>query len=123
MAFDLKAGCFRNRIKERVKLVTFKEYRLATILADQQMLVAATRPDKSLAAPGLVNTLNQSKLLKFFKGTIDTHQTQPRTVYAGRIIHFNRGQRTKGAFHRLNNCFARQSEPATVSLQNIEPIS
>jgi hypothetical protein len=87
------------------------------------MLVAIPGPDEGLATLGLVNTLNQPKLLKFLERAVYTHQAQPRTVDTGRIIHFNRSQRTHRPFHRLDNRFARQGKPATVFLENIKPIS
>ena len=92
MALNLKTSHIGNRIKEWIKLVTFEQNRPAALGADDQVLVTVPCPDESLAAFGLVDTLNQTQLLEFFEGAINADQPQPGANLARRVKHFNRGE-------------------------------
>ena len=88
MIFDLESAVLADFGDQIVHFfaVTAEILYPPTALADQQMLVTGGRGDESLAARGLVNTLDQTQFFQLLNRAIDRHQTQFRIALAGQLV-------------------------------------
>ena len=112
MALNLKACRFGNRIEEWIKLVAFEQNRLATMSADNQVLVTVPCPDESLAVLGLVDTLDKPQIFELLQCAIDRHQPDVRILVTGSVVNLHRSQRSLAGLHHVHHNAPRARQAA-----------
>jgi hypothetical protein len=112
MALNLKTSRFGNRIEEWIKLVAFEQNRLATMSADNQVLVTVPCPDESLAVLGLVDTLDKTQIFELLQCAIDRHQPDVRILLTGSVVNLHRSQRSLAGLHHVHHNAPRARQAA-----------
>ena len=119
MVVDFVTGLARDAGYQGFEVVALEVGHLAAALAQQQVLVSLAGGNEGLAAPRLVDALDQVQLLKLFQRAIDADQSQSWVSGSGGIENFQGGERPQAFGHCLDDGLACLGQAVSVLVQGV----
>ena len=101
---------------EGFEFIAGEVFDAATVLAEEQVVVAGNLGNKGLTAVGVVYPLNGTEFFEFFEGAVNGHKAEAGTFLSGKVIHIGGAEGTIAGGHRFNNGAPRGCESVAVAL-------
>ena len=121
MFVDRETMLVRHPLEKGIHIIAIEVLSLATLLADDQVLVPVRVRQISIAAVRLVHTLDQAEFFQLFQRAIDRYQPQTGAVSFGLFVHIQRIERERGTCYRLDDCLAGVGQAVAVFFELGKP--